>query len=74
MREVATRGEDGWKARSKGISSWRASMAAAAAVAADRGGGGGGGGGRQRRRRRKILILLSQGRGGEVFSIHILIT
>jgi hypothetical protein len=52
MREVATRGEDGWKARSKGISSWRASMAAAAAVAADRGGGGGGGGGRQRRRRR----------------------
>ena len=29
MREVTTRGLDGWKSRSKGISSWRTSMAAA---------------------------------------------
>jgi hypothetical protein len=29
MREVTTRGEDGWKSRSKGISSWSASIAAA---------------------------------------------
>jgi hypothetical protein len=29
MREVTTRGEDGWKSRSKGSSSWSASIAAA---------------------------------------------
>jgi len=29
MREVTTRGLDGWKSRSKGISSWRTSIAAA---------------------------------------------
>lgn len=27
MREVATRGDEGWKERSKGVSSWRASIA-----------------------------------------------
>ena len=29
MRDVTTRGADGWKSRSKGISSWRTSIAAA---------------------------------------------
>jgi hypothetical protein len=29
MREVATSGADGWKSRSKGISSWTVSIAAA---------------------------------------------
>jgi hypothetical protein len=28
MMEVTTSGDDGWKSRSKGISSWRASIAA----------------------------------------------
>ena len=40
MREVTTRGEDGWKSRSKGSSSWSASIAAAGRDGGGRAGGG----------------------------------